>query len=107
MKKNILNIVVSTVFVFLAATGPLCAAESAAVSDENGEKGKFQLYNAVYNSAIIQRSQTTTFIEKRLFKINKETGETWMLIDAIRDGKDIKYWKKIENEALMATGSMD
>ena len=106
MKKNMLNIV-SAVFVFVAAACPLCAAESTAVSNENGEQGRFQLYNAVYNSAIIQRSQTTTFIEKRLFKINKETGETWMLIDAIIDEKDIKYWKKIENEALMATGSMD
>ena len=106
MKRKMLN-VLSAVFVFLAAAGSLCAAENAAVSGENGEQGRFQLYNAVYNSAIIQRSQTTTFIEKRLFKINKETGETWMLIDAIIDEKDIKYWKKIENEVLMATGSMD
>ena len=105
MKKNMLNIV-SAVFVFVAAACPLCAEESA-VSNENGEQGRFQLYNAVYNSAVIQRSQTTTFIEKRLFKIDKKTGETWMLIDAIRDGKDIKYWKNIKNETVRARGSVE
>ena len=101
MKKNMLNIV-SAVFVLVAGACPLCAAESAAFYSGNGEQGRFQLYNAVYNSAIIQRSQTTTFIEKRLFKIDKKTGDTWMLIDAIRDGKDIKYWKKIKNETVRA-----
>lgn len=70
----------------------------AAPTDSTSENGRFILFNAEYNSAIIQRSQTTTFLEKRLFKIDQRTGETWMLIDAIREGRDIKFWKKIEND---------
>ena len=87
------------VFVFLAAAGPLCAAGNA-VSYKNGEQERFRLFNAEYNSAFIQTSQTTKFMEKRLFKIDQKTGDTWMLIDVFRDGKDSKYWKKIENEQV-------
>ena len=63
---------------------------------DNGNTGFF-LFNAVYNSATIQTSKTTIFLEKRLFRIDRKTGDTWMLIDQIRDGKDIKYWQKINN----------
>ena len=75
-------------------SGPALAAKTV----ESPNEGRFILFNAEYNSAIIQRSQTTTFLEKRLFKIDRKTGETWMLIDAIREGKDIKFWKKIDND---------
>jgi hypothetical protein len=34
-------------------------------------------------------------MEKRLFKLDTRTGETWVLVDVLQDGKDIRYWKKI------------
>lgn len=61
------------------------------------EKVRFQLFNAEYNSALIQTAKTTSFDEKKLFKIDTKTGETWMLIDVFKDGRDIKYWKKIKD----------
>ena len=64
------------------------------------DEGEFVLFNAEYNTATIQKSQTTIFIEKRLFRINKKTGDTWMLIDNIREGKDVKYWKRIKNDDM-------
>lgn len=93
MKRGIITTNLAMAAVVMAA-GSLWATETVMPETD----GRFALLNAEYNSAIIQRSQTTTFLEKRLFKIDRRTGETWMLIDAIREGKDIKYWKKIENE---------
>lgn len=85
------------VFIFTVAMVMVFAANSAHSADSEYDKQRFQLFNAIYNSASIQRSKTTVFIEKRLFKIDTKTGEAWMLIDVLRDGKDIKYWKKIDN----------
>lgn len=93
MKRSIMITILAMTAVAMAA-GPLWAKETV-MSEEDG---RFVLFNAEYNSAIIQRSQTTTFLEKRMFKLDRRTGEAWMLIDAIREGKDIKFWKKIDNE---------
>lgn len=89
MKKNICYVLVVAVLLFVCA-GPLYSAEQAP-----GE-ARFQLFNAEYNSALIQTSKTTVFAEKKLFKIDTQTGETWMLIDFFKEGRDIKYWKKIK-----------
>lgn len=88
MKRNVLFIIIG---LMLIAVGPLYGDNKAA------EDGQFILFNAVYNTATIQRSKTTIFLEKRLFKIDKKTGVTWMLIDNIRDGKDVKYWIRIDD----------
>jgi hypothetical protein len=90
MKKNVLLIIIGLV---LLAVGPLYGDNKAA------EEGKFGLFNAIYNTATIQKTKTTIFLEKRLFKIDEKTGDTWMLIDNIRDGKDVKYWKKIDGSS--------
>jgi hypothetical protein len=58
---------------------------------------RFILFNAEYNSSLKQLSKTTVFMEKRLFKLDTRTGETWVLIDVLQDGEDIRYWKKISN----------
>ena len=58
---------------------------------------QYRLFNAEYNSTLQQKGNTTVFFEKRLFRINITTGETWILVDVLRDGKDIRYWKKIKN----------
>jgi hypothetical protein len=77
--------------VFLVLTAaPLYSAEKP------DGKRRFQLFNAEYNSALIQTSKTTVFTEKKLFKIDTKTGETWMLIDVFKEGQDIKYWEKIK-----------
>lgn len=76
--------------VFLsAAAGPAAAADSAQ---------RFVLFNAEYNSSLKQLSKTTVFLEKRLFKLDTRTGETWVLVDVLQDGKDIRYWKKITDK---------
>ena len=62
---------------------------------ENAPEGDYILFNGLYNSAVIQKSSTTVFLEKRLFRIDKKSGDTWMLIDQMRNGEEIKYWKKI------------
>ena len=56
---------------------------------------RFILFNAEYNSSLKQVSKTTVFLEKRLFKLDTQTGETWVLIDVLQDGRDIRYWQKI------------
>ena len=89
MKKCICFIIIMAAFTVLSDS-PLHSAEK----EINGER--FQLFNAEYNSATIQVSKTTVFLEKRLFKIDNSTGETWMLIDVVKEGKDIKYWQKIK-----------
>lgn len=92
MNKNMCYmLVVAALLVFGA--GPLWGAENTP-----GEP-RFQLFNAEYNSALIQTSKTTVFNEKKLFKIDTQTGETWMLIDVFKEGQDIKYWKKIKEAA--------
>ena len=78
------------VFAFLAG------AQSVAAQAPDKNTDRYVLFNAEYNSATIQTNQTTIFLEKRLFKIDRQTGDSWMLIDVIRNGKDIKYWKKID-----------
>lgn len=89
MKKNICYVLAAAVLLVVYA-GPLYSAEKT-----QGET-RFQLFNAEYNSAVIQTSKTTIFNEKKLFKIDTQTGETWMLIDVFKEGQDIKYWKKIK-----------
>ena len=61
------------------------------------QEQRFILFNAEYNSSLKQLSKTTVFMEKRLFKLDTRTGETWVLIDVLQDGEDIRYWKKISN----------
>jgi len=89
MKKNLCYVLAATALLVLSA-GPLYGAE------KTDAKTRFQLFNAEYNSALIQPSKTTVFSEKKLFKIDTQTGETWMLIDVFKEGRDIKYWKKIK-----------
>ncbi|MFH1993903.1 MAG: hypothetical protein ABIK98_16105 [Pseudomonadota bacterium] len=99
--KKWLFFVMAVAVVSVLFAGPLYSADE---TDEQvkykfvnvDEKARFQLFNAEYNSAMIQTSQTTKFNEKKLFKIDTKTGETWMLIDVFKDGRDIKYWKKIK-----------
>ncbi|MCF8050437.1 MAG: hypothetical protein K9L59_04310 [Desulfobacterales bacterium] len=71
----------------------LVAAPSGAAAAEPEQR--FILFNAEYNSSLKQLSKTTVFMEKRLFKLDSRTGETWVLIDVLQDGEDIRYWKKI------------
>jgi hypothetical protein len=89
MKKNICYVLMAAILLLVSA-GPLYSAEK--IQTET----RFQLFNAEYNSALIQTSKTTVFTEKKLFKIDTQTGETWMLIDVFKEGQDIKYWKKIK-----------
>ena len=89
MKRTICYLLV-VVFLLVVSAGSLYGAEK--IQTET----RFQLFNAEYNSALIQTSKTTVFTEKKLFKIDTQTGETWMLIDVFKEGQDIKYWKKIK-----------
>ena len=90
MKKYIYSIFAVVILLALSA-GPLYSEEN------NNADVRFKLFNAEYNSALIQTSKTTVFAEKKLFKIDARTGRTWMLIDVFKEGKDIKYWKEIKN----------
>jgi hypothetical protein len=81
--------------VLLLAVVLLIAAPLGAAAAEPEQR--FILFNAEYNSSLKQLSKTTVFMEKRLFKLDTRTGETWVLIDVLQDGEDIRYWKKITN----------
>lgn len=87
--KKISCFILLLIFVVLLPVNQILGAEKAKTNE------RFRLFNAEYNSATIQKSKTTIFLEKRLFKIDTQTGETWMLIDVIKEQEDIKYWKKI------------
>jgi hypothetical protein len=89
MKKT-----VSLIFLFLFISASL-ALSADLNSKKSGKTGDYELYNAVYHSALIQKNQSTKFLEQKLFRLNTKTGETWMLIDVMKGGADIKYWKKI------------
>jgi len=93
-RMQIKKILILTAPLFLLA---LTALPVYAQKSGNSGNEQFFLFNAVYNSATIQTSKTTIFLEKRLFKIDRKSGDTWMLIDQIRDGQDIKYWQKINS----------
>ena len=82
--------ILTIVFLLVLFAGPLYSAE------QQETKERFQLFNAEYKSTFIQTSKTTGFNEKKLFKIDTKTGETWLLIDVFKEGQDIKYWKKIK-----------
>ncbi len=82
-------------FILLLCVAALLPANQILGAEQAKSHERFRLFNAEYNSATIQQSKTTIFLEKRLFKIDTQTGETWMLIDAIKEQQDIKYWKKI------------
>jgi len=92
MKKHFYFILVIAL-IMVTPIYPLYAAE------EGDKEQRFQLFNAAYNSALIQTSKTTVFDEKKLFKIDTKTGDTWMLIDIFKEGRDIKYWKKIKESS--------
>jgi len=64
---------------------------------DDAPEGDYILFNGIYNSAVIQKSNTSVFLEKRLLKLDKKSGDTWMLIDQMRNGEEIKYWKKISD----------
>lgn len=89
MKKT-----VSLIFCFLLISASL-ALSADLNSKTSGKTGDYELYNGVYHSALIQKNQSTKFLEQKLFRLNTKTGETWMLIDVMKGGADIKYWKKI------------
>jgi hypothetical protein len=82
-----------TLAVCLAAAFLILTAPLAAVGADSHQR--FILFNAEYNSSLKQVSKTTVFLEKRLFKLDTQTGETWVLIDVLQDGRDIRYWQKI------------
>ena len=86
---------ISRYLIFISMIALLLSPNPGWCADKAPANERFKLFNAEYNSATIQKSQTTIFLEKRLFKIDTLTGETWMLIDVIKEGQDIKYWKKI------------
>ncbi|MEA3415501.1 MAG: hypothetical protein U9R02_04980 [Thermodesulfobacteriota bacterium] len=90
MKKYIYSIFAVVILLALSA-GPLYSEE------KDNNNARFKLFNAEYNSALIQTSKTTVFAEKKLLKIDTMTGKTWMLIDVFKEGKDIMYWKEIKN----------
>jgi|GEM_PF-2942485 len=96
----------SYVKLFLLAVFALsCLLGTTVSADENAQKstekktsskkGDFELYNAIYHSALIQQNQSSKFLEKKLFLLNTRTGETWMLIDVMKGDQDVQYWKKI------------
>ncbi len=89
MKAFTICIFMTTILSIVTVT-PLCAG------DESVKTDRFRLFNAQYNSAMIQKSKTTVFDEKKLFKIDTQTGKTWMLIDVFKEGRDIIYWKTIK-----------
>jgi len=91
MKKYLVTILAAAIL-FLFSVSALYGG------DRDGEKNRFQLFNAEYRSTFVQTSKTTGFDEKKLFKIDTKTGATWMLIDVMLEGKDRKYWKKIKEE---------
>ena len=88
--KILINFILTIIILFLITANQMFAGEQPDKND------RFRLFNAQYNSALIQKSKTTVFNEKKLFKIDTQTGETWMLIDVFKEGQDIKYWKKIK-----------
>jgi hypothetical protein len=89
MKKNLqFSFVVLLMCIFIMA--PL------AFGQQEQDKGRFNLFNAVYHSALLQKSAATTIVEKKLVRIDSVTGETWMLLDVLQQGKVIKYWEKID-----------
>ena len=97
MKKTI-----GCIFCFLLLFGNASPALSTDLDGLNSKKsakpGDYELYNAVYHSALVQKNQSTKFLEQKLFRINTKTGETWMLIDVMKGGADIKYWQKITSD---------
>ncbi len=92
MPHKMKKIIYLILLLFLAALLP---ANQILGAEKAKSHQRFKLFNAEYNSATIQQSKTTIFLEKRLFKIDTQTGETWMLIDVIKEEQDIKYWEKI------------
>jgi hypothetical protein len=88
MKKYLYGICVLAAVLVLAGTN-VYGKEPA------GDQDRFQLFNAEYRSTFVQQSKTTGFDEKKLFLINRKTGETWMLIDVVVKGTNRTYWKKI------------
>lgn len=91
MKKYIYSIFAVVILLILSTASSLFGEE------KNNDNARFQLFNAEYNSVLIQTAKTTVFNEKKLFKIDSKTGKTWMLIDVFKEGKDRKYWKEINN----------
>ncbi|MDP2646949.1 MAG: hypothetical protein Q8P24_18590 [Desulfobacterales bacterium] len=90
MKKYIsLPVVCIGLLVLIFSVPPSMAA------DNKEEEQRFQLFNAEYNSTMIQQSKTTVFIEKRLFRIDTRTGDAWILVDVLKDGIAMQYWHKI------------
>lgn len=85
----------SIYFIFFLFMAVLLPANQILGAEKAKQHERFMLFNAEYNSAAIQQSKTTIFLEKRLFKIDTQTGQTWMLIDVIKEQQDLKYWKKI------------
>lgn len=95
MKKYIYSIFAVVILLVLSAA-PLYG-EDLYGEEKKNDNARFRLFNAEYNSALIQKTKTTVFSEKKLFKIDTMTGKTWMLIDVFKEGKDIKYWREIKN----------
>jgi len=94
-------------FISIVLAGLVFSAFASTGYAGDDEEKRFYLFNAEYNSSMIQRSQTSVFLEKRLFKINRRTGETWVLVDVLRNGRDIKYWKKITEEQSEESPAVD
>lgn len=90
MKKYIHSIFAVTILLVLSAA-PLYGEV------KKDDSARFKLFNAEYNSVLIQTTKTTVFSEKKLFKIDTVTGKSWILIDVFKEGKDIKYWEEIKN----------
>ena len=83
---------VTLLALLLLALG-ITRAQSNRPSAVPGNPGKFQVLSAEY----IHSGKNADYKKPGVFRLNTETGETWIYVDMTDDqGKGAKFWTPIE-----------
>ena len=84
--------------VALATTGGVADEPTRASSGTRTPCGKYQLFQATFRSGGYVDGKFSSGEEVGLFKIDTDTGKTWIYVDAVnKDGELIQKWTPVSN----------
>jgi len=96
MNKAVVILLVVCVVVALFAAITVAQQERATVSPQPWMVGRYQLFQGTFK--VEGDGDTPSFVETGIFKIDTQTGKTWLYRDRVSQrGRRTPTWLKIED----------
>lgn len=85
---------VLAIVIIIASNAAFAQQPVARATTANTASQRFVLFQGTFVASV---GGSNTNDQKALFKIDTATGDVWMFVTGISDGKLIQRWSKIEN----------